>query len=1260
MSWIPWLQSLLTFRKDTGNGLVVPRLDSSGRIRVVMDSGVVDDLDDIGDVNAPTPNDNDVLSYDTATNKWIADTAIDPDAIHNNVAGEISTITEKLAPLASDTVLVEDSAAGNIKKKIQIGNLLAGGNYAQLVSVAKSGGQYTTIMGAINSITDASPIKQYAVLVYPGLYPENIVMKDYVDIIGIANNLSIISPTSGTAVNFDGSSMSNLIDMGVSTSYGTLTQNTDTIVCTSGMHQVTDCYISTSSTGGNYSFTAINHSGGSIYFRGTYIGYTRSGGSSSLNQSVINTSFTGFSVVGCNITPSMSGGNESLAGVTFSASSGDVVFDNNRVVLSNTSGDAYGMKLTAGSVNVSKNLIDITASGDAYGGVVSGTGVSFKTSHNIILVSSTGGNAYSGTIGVGSSWDSKFDYVVAADGYAGSGAAYFLSSISPGSLVVSDYITNGYNFLTVANLNTAFAHTSLTNNPHSVTTAQIGAAEVTDTAPVNITKAAAVVGTSSEAARQDHKHDITTATASAQVPGDIASEGSAISLARSDHKHNLPAYGATSATICQGNDSRLSDARTPTSHASSHQSGGSDSIKLDDLDVPDDNTDLNATTSLHGLLPKLGGGTSDFLRADGTWSAPPGGSYQQHVSVAKAGGDYSTIQGAIDSITDAASDKLYVVHVYPGDYDENVVLKDYVDLVGDDPGSCKITPTTGAALTFSGTVGSRVQHIGIECVYGAMTQNQTAIVVSGGAENILYHCTVNVSSTSGEFVCKAIDHTGGGFSLALTQINYNRAGGTGSLSQIAIATSFPGLALANCSLVVIQTSGTDTLYAAQFTGSATSGIFGNNQVYVNNSGGDAYGWLIANGSHDVDQNVVTVLASDDAYGGVITGSGTTINTRLNSITVASTGGGNGYAGDVASGCFWNSYLDIRLAADGSIGAGTVTYCSMVGPGTLALGSSLVLPGAAVITDGVSTFVTAANLGTAYNHSQLTTGNPHSVTAADVGAAGVSDTAPVNVTKATASAGVSVEAARQDHKHDVTVAAASVQVLGDSASEGSATSLARSDHKHGLPSYGTGSGTVCQGNDSRLSDARTPTSHASSHLSGAGDAIKLDDLAAPEDNTDLNASTSAHGLLRKLGGGTTNYLRADGSWSEPPGTGGIYGSNFQQGSSDAQSTTTSGTYQQKLRVTTASLPIGTYRIGWFYEWGKSTLTDVAVRVQVNDTTTVLDGYEEAADGGADQYYPRGGFGYYTGSGVLNLDLDYHANATGTARIRKARLEIWRVA
>jgi hypothetical protein len=48
-------------------------------------------------------------------------------------------------------------------------------------------------------------------------------------------------------------------------------------------------------------------------------------------------------------------------------------------------------------------------------------------------------------------------------------------------------------------------------------------------------------------------------------------------------------------------------------------------IKLDDFTAPDDNTDLNATTSAHGLLPKLANNTVQFIRADGSWAIPFGG-----------------------------------------------------------------------------------------------------------------------------------------------------------------------------------------------------------------------------------------------------------------------------------------------------------------------------------------------------------------------------------------------------------------------------------------------------------------------------------------------------------------------------------------------------------------------------------------------------------------------------------------------------------
>ena len=55
-------------------------------------------------------------------------------------------------------------------------------------------------------------------------------------------------------------------------------------------------------------------------------------------------------------------------------------------------------------------------------------------------------------------------------------------------------------------------------------------------------------------------------------------------------------------------------------HASTHQSGGSDAVKLDDLAAPDDTTDLDATTLKHGLLPKLSGNAAHTLRGNGTWA----------------------------------------------------------------------------------------------------------------------------------------------------------------------------------------------------------------------------------------------------------------------------------------------------------------------------------------------------------------------------------------------------------------------------------------------------------------------------------------------------------------------------------------------------------------------------------------------------------------------------------------------------------------
>ncbi len=59
-------------------------------------------------------------------------------------------------------------------------------------------------------------------------------------------------------------------------------------------------------------------------------------------------------------------------------------------------------------------------------------------------------------------------------------------------------------------------------------------------------------------------------------------------------------------------------------HNAAHQSGGNDTIKLDDLAVPDDNTDLDASITIHGLLPKLPNNSSQYLNGVGTWATVSG------------------------------------------------------------------------------------------------------------------------------------------------------------------------------------------------------------------------------------------------------------------------------------------------------------------------------------------------------------------------------------------------------------------------------------------------------------------------------------------------------------------------------------------------------------------------------------------------------------------------------------------------------------
>jgi hypothetical protein len=95
--------------------------------------------------------------------------------------------------------------------------------------------------------------------------------------------------------------------------------------------------------------------------------------------------------------------------------------------------------------------------------------------------------------------------------------------------------------------------------------------------------------------------------------------------------------------------------------------------------------------------------------------------------------------------------------------------------------------------------------------------------------------------------------------------------------------------------------------------------------------------------------------------------------------------------------------------------------------------------------------------------------------------------------------------------DVTNDNAGVQTIGnDKVTNAKAANMADSTIKGRAAGAGTGDPTDLTGVQ-------------------AGAIIKLDDLATPEDNTDLNATTSAHGLLKKLSNTATEFMDGTGAW-----------------------------------------------------------------------------------------------------------------------------------
>ncbi len=165
----------------------------------------------------------------------------------------------------------------------------------------------------------------------------------------------------------------------------------------------------------------------------------------------------------------------------------------------------------------------------------------------------------------------------------------------------------------------------------------------------------------------------------------------------------------------------------------------------------------------------------DADTVDGLHASELGANYQNVVVVALSGGDYTSVQGAIDSITDAAADNPYLVWVAPGVYSETVTMKPYVHLQGAGQEATIITsmvsdggsewPPTQATLLLASDTSLRDLTVGNS---GTVDRSVALLATAGMTRTLVADVTVRAQGGSENNY--AIFLSGSGTGVTLEQV----------------------------------------------------------------------------------------------------------------------------------------------------------------------------------------------------------------------------------------------------------------------------------------------------------------------------------------------------------------------------------------------------------------------------------------------------------------------------------------------------------
>ena len=147
-----------------------------------------------------------------------------------------------------------------------------------------------------------------------------------------------------------------------------------------------------------------------------------------------------------------------------------------------------------------------------------------------------------------------------------------------------------------------------------------------------------------------------------------------------------------------------------------------------------------------------------------------------YLSVSVSGGDFTKIQDAIDSITigDVNTD-FWAVVVHPGIYNEDIYLKDNVDLIGDSYDSCMIYGSVNwlaaSGCTLEGQAWSSIQNLSVQ---GYTSASGFSTIYTDAGNHDIVNSYVYTESDTVEANCVQLN--GGNIYSYLTEYEYKNTG----------------------------------------------------------------------------------------------------------------------------------------------------------------------------------------------------------------------------------------------------------------------------------------------------------------------------------------------------------------------------------------------------------------------------------------------------------------------------------------------------